>query len=116
MKANVDKKAVEEQHLTPGTRAYSDWSAWWMLAALAVTFAIAIDTSGFGQSKPSADRIRQIDRLIDAMASRNKAPKIVRTSDNYQALALLSPNFDWSDQDRVRKAIQAVREDMSDEM
>lgn len=85
-------------------------------AVLAVVFVIGFGPSASAQSKPSADRIRQIDRMIDAMASRNKPPKLVRTSDNYQALALFSADFDWPDQDRVRKAIQAVRADKSDEM
>lgn len=85
-------------------------------ASLAVAFVIAFVSSCFGQSKSSTARIRQCDHMIDAMASRNKAPKIVRTSDNYQALALFSPDFDWSDQERVQKAVKAAREDKSDEM
>lgn len=82
----------------------------------ALALVLAIGSTTFGQSKPSADRIRQLDRMIDAMASRNKAPTIVRTKIGDEDLALFSPAFDWSDQDRVYKAIQAVREDKSDEM
>jgi hypothetical protein len=87
-----------------------------LLALLAVVFAIAVESSAFGQSKSFANRVLQVDRMIDAMASRNKAPNIVRTKDNYQALVLFSPDFDWSDQDRVQKTIKAVREDKSDKM
>ena len=84
------------------------------LSALAIM--LMCGSTAFGQSKPSADRIRQIDRMIDAMASRNKQPRIEYADDGYQAFALFSPDFDWSDQDRVWKAIRAVREDKSDEM
>ena len=83
---------------------------------IAMTALAFCSSSAFGQSKPSADRIRKIDRMIDAMASRNKAPEIESADDNYNQFALFPRNFDWSDQDRVRKAIQAVREDKSDEM
>jgi hypothetical protein len=70
----------------------------------------------FGQSKPSADRIRQIDRMIDAMASRNKAPQMVRVSSYDDLAPLVSRDYDWSEQDRVRKAVLVVRADGSDEM
>jgi len=82
-----------------------------LLSAISLT-----DSAALAQSKPSADRLQQIDRMIDAMASRNKPPKLVQSIHIAQQLALFSADFDWSDQDRVQKAIKAVQEDGSSEM
>jgi hypothetical protein len=81
-----------------------------------MTAFCAIGSSALGQSKPSADRIRQIDRMIDAMASRNKAPEMVHVSGYDTEAPLVSRDYDWAEQDRVDKAIKAVQDDKSDEM
>ncbi len=83
---------------------------------LAVAFAATFSSSVFGQSKPSPDRIRQIDRMIDAIASRNKPPELVHVPGYETVATLVSRDYDWSEQDRVHKAIQAVKNDKSDEM
>jgi hypothetical protein len=70
----------------------------------------------FRQSKPPMEHLGPADDLIDAMASQNKAPRISRTEINDRAIARFSADFDWSDQDRVRKAIRAVQKDGSGEM
>jgi hypothetical protein len=70
----------------------------------------------FRPPKPPMEHLGPADDLIDAMASQNKAPTISRTEINDSAIARFSPDFDWSDQDRVRKAIQAVQKDGSGEM
>ena len=91
----------------------------WLLFASglsALALMLAASSPAFGQSKPSADRIRQIDRMIDAIASRNKAPEMVHVSDYYKVAPLVSRDYDWSEQERVQKAIKAVRDDKSDEM
>ena len=87
----------------------------YLLSAIAAMSSIC--DSAFGQSKPSADRIRQIDCMIDAMASRNKPPVLVHANSN-EPDSLLVPRdpYDWSEQDRVQKAIRAVQNDKSDEM
>ena len=84
-----------------------------LTAMLAMSF---LSFSAFGQSKPSADRIQQIDRMIDAMASRNKAPEMVHVSGYDEQRLLCRRDYDWSEQERVQKAIRAVQNDKSDEM
>ncbi len=55
-------------------------------AALTVAFAITFGSSASAQSKPSAQRIRQIDRMIEAIASRNKPPVLVHANDDPDSL------------------------------
>jgi hypothetical protein len=66
-------------------------------------------TIGFG-----ADRGRQVDRLIDAMASRNKAPILVDLIGD--RIPLFADDYDWSEQGRVRAALLTVMKTRSDEM
>jgi hypothetical protein len=84
-----------------------------LTAIVAMSF---VSYSAFGQSKPSGDRIQQIDRMIDAMASRNKAPEMVYVRGYNEKAPLVSRDYDWSEQERVQKAIRAVQNDKSDEM
>jgi hypothetical protein len=84
----------------------------------AMAIVLALGSVAFAQSKQSADRVREIDRMIDAMASRNKAPRMVSgfNSGFYTSAPLVARDYDWPEQDRVRKAVLAVRKDKSDEM
>lgn len=78
---------------------------------------IHLDSSTSRNPHISTDRIAKIDRMIDAIASRNKPPVLVHANSN-EADSLLVPRdpYDWSEQDRVQKAIRAVQDDKSDEM
>jgi hypothetical protein len=87
------------------------------LGLSALALMLALGSHAFGQSKPSAERIRQIDRMIDAIASRNKPPVLVQEFSGNSASPLVPrDSYDWSEQERVQKAIKAVQDDKSDEM
>jgi hypothetical protein len=87
------------------------------LPALAFALVTGLGASASEQSKLSEERIQQIESMIDAMASKNKAPEIVRVPKyDGKAAPLISRGYDWSEQERVLKAIQAVKDDKSDEM
>ena len=98
-----------------------------MKASVAVSFVyllVAIATlcvPAFAQSNSSVDHQKQIVHMIDAMASRNKEPAMLNHSEVpsgyfYTVAPLVSDDYDWDEQDRVRKAVQAVRDDSSDAM
>jgi hypothetical protein len=75
----------------------------------------------FGQSKSPVDRQKEIEKMIDAMASRNKAPLIVDGekvhSSRFDAHVPVVPvDYDWAEQDRVRTAVLAIRSDSTDEI
>ena len=54
------------------------------------------------------------DRLIDALASRNKEPKFRELAD--ARIPLFSDDYDWSEQSRVRAAMLAVLTTKSDDI
>ena len=56
----------------------------------------------------------RLEELIDAMASRNKPPKLEPAGD--AAVPLFPVDFHWPEQQRVRQAIEAVRRIQSDEL
>jgi hypothetical protein len=61
--------------------------------------------------------LRQIDRMIDGIASGNKPPVLVHeSSGNSDSPLVPRDSYDWSEQERVQKAIKAVQDDKSDEM
>lgn len=66
------------------------------------------------QSGSDAERTRQLDRLIDTMASRNKEPQLIKFVD--ARIPQFSDDYDWSEQSRVRAAMLAVLSTKSDEM
>jgi hypothetical protein len=71
----------------------------------------------YGQNKPTSKRVKEIERKIDAMASRNKASEMVHGIRDYEHGApLVSRDYDWAEQDRVQKAIEAVQSDLTEEM
>jgi hypothetical protein len=73
-----------------------------------------IDPDAFVKSAPIANRGREFDRLIDAMASRNKEPELLDLVG--EVIPLFPPDYDWSEQSRVRAAMLAVMETKADEM
>ena len=62
--------------------------------------------AGSAASKP-------LEGLIDAMASRNKPPRLVTVGD--ATVPLFGADYDWSEQQRVRTAIDAVMRTKSDD-
>ena len=63
--------------------------------------------AGSAPSKP-------LESLIDAMASRNKPPRLVTVGD--ATIPLFGEDYDWSEQQRVRTAIDAVMRTKSDDL
>ena len=59
-----------------------------------------------------ANRTRQLDRLIDAMASRNKEPQLFERGG--RRIPRFAADYDWPEQQRVRTALLAVMKDRSD--
>ncbi len=55
-----------------------------------------------------ADRGRQLEALIDALANKNKPPKIVDRQGRHRPL--FDETYDWAEQERVRKACLALNE------
>ena len=62
----------------------------------------------------AAERKRRPDRLIEAMASRNKEPKLMEFAN--ARIPRFAEGYDWSEQSRVRTAMLAVLKTKSDEM
>jgi hypothetical protein len=60
------------------------------------------------------DPSKSLERLIDAMASHNKPPRLVTVGD--VAVPLFGDDYDWPEQQRVRKAIDAVMRTKSDDL
>lgn len=65
-------------------------------------------------SKKQAERIRELDKLIDALANRNRQPRIVDLGADW--VAIFDKSYDWREQARVVKAIQRVAEIATPEM
>jgi hypothetical protein len=63
---------------------------------------------------PQPLSVRRLDSLIDAMASRNSPPKLIECAGG--RTALFRPDYDWSEQSRVRTAMLAVLETQADAM
>jgi hypothetical protein len=57
---------------------------------------------------------KSLDSLIDAIASRNKPPRMVAAGK--ATIPLFDERYDWTEQQRVRRAIDAVVRTHSDEM
>jgi hypothetical protein len=86
--------------------------------AMAVV-ALTLNCGGCAPRQPAtggadAEHIRQYDRLIDAVASRNKEPKIIETGGS--PIALFDDKFDWADQERVQRAVAALSQDESNDL
>ncbi|MGO8689014.1 MAG: hypothetical protein ACLQLG_05225 [Thermoguttaceae bacterium] len=92
------------------SRLISVLSLW---AAFVAVLAIA--AAAAKEAQPDEERVKRLDRLIDAMASRNKEPKIVVTFLNCE-VPMFADKYDWSEQARVSQALEAVVKDNSDEM
>ncbi len=60
------------------------------------------------------DQRQACARLIDALASRNPAPKIVQLDISH--LPIFVPDYDWNDETRVRQTLSKIYNDPSEAM
>jgi hypothetical protein len=91
----------------------SQWFSAILLSAALVVWATPAVVAE--EPKPRERSAKQLDRLIDAMASRNKEPKIVCTGRN-EDVPVFADKYDWSEQARVARALESVVKDSSDEL
>ncbi len=83
-------------------------------AAVALALALALAFCASAQEPPNgprADATRDLGRLVDAVASRNKGPKLVNFG--VWCYAIFDERFDWSDQKRVQEAVWTLSQDGS---
>jgi hypothetical protein len=59
---------------------------------------------------PSANRVHEMEGMIDALASRNKPPRVADDVLDFPA------DYDFKDQDRVRAAVWALSQDESNDL
>jgi hypothetical protein len=85
------------------------------ISALSLSAALTVTAAAAKEPKPKERSAKQLDRLIDAMASRNKEPKIVETRFGNE-VPIFPDKYDWSEQDRVSRALETVIKDTSDEL
>ena len=85
-----------------------------LVLGLSVAFAsLALARTASGDP-PTADRIREMERMIDAVASRNEEPKLV--GEQRFAYPAFADKFDWKDQKRVQAATWALAQDDSNDL
>jgi hypothetical protein len=65
-------------------------------------------------ANPPANRAREMERLIDAVASRNLAPKLI--GERGFAYPAFSKDFHWEDQKRVQAAEWTLAQDASNDL
>ena len=82
-----------------------------LICTLSVVVMSFIEPTSAG---PPADRIRETGGLVDAVASHNKAPKLV--GEKRFAYPIFPEKFDWNDQSRVRAAAWALAQDGSNDL
>ena len=85
----------------------------------ALVFALTLVFASFAPARPTSAalppaRIRQMERLIDALASRNDAPRLVGKEGS--AFPIFAEKFDWNDQKRVQAAAWALAQDDSNDL
>jgi hypothetical protein len=73
-----------------------------------------VDPSNLLRYAASKDPAVALDLLIEAMASRNKPPKLVEKGG--KTVPLFDNDYDWPEQERVRSAIQTVLHVKTDAM
>jgi hypothetical protein len=84
-----------------------------LAAAIAFFTALVFSPRAHAQpapARPPAERERELDRLIDAVASRNRPPKLVQDVPDFPE------GYDFKDQERVRAAIWALSQDDSNDL
>lgn len=68
------------------------------------------------RSGDPADHAKKPEQLINAVASLNDEPKVIRTDDVGTTITLFSKKYDWADHKRVQAAIWDLSQDESDEL
>lgn len=76
------------------------------LALWIISVSIWLSGPDARAQEPGADRTRDFNDLIDAVASRNKEPKLEKTPwDLGDKVPLFDKDYDWADQSRVLEAV-----------
>jgi hypothetical protein len=86
----------------------------WTVVVLVLT-RLSLMSQAFA-GEPTRDEntdIREIDKLIDALANRNRPPRIVEVT--FDWLALFDKNYDWKENARVHEVIGRIVKDPSPE-
>lgn len=92
-----------------------------MVAAAAVAVVaglslVTVSPPGAAREEEKQDRgERDVVRLVDDLANRNKPPKVV-DAPRLGRVPLFPENFDWNEQNRVLLALEKVHRDKSDEL
>ena len=89
------------------------------LVPAALVFAFALTFVSYSPAQTSrtaqqADNAHELDKLIDAVASRNKEPRLVKL-DGWR-YAIFDDKFDWADQKRVQEAVWTISQNESNEL
>ena len=95
---------------------FSRW-LWPSVAVLAIASTLAFAPCALAQPFAKAAPARRapaMDRLIDAVASRNEAPKL--RGETRFAFPSFSAKFDWNDQKRVQAAAWTLSQDASNDL
>ncbi len=100
------------QAVSANTTQDGRWFAVLVCTSVVVFMSFIITPLTLADSQ--ADRVNEMERLIDAVASRNKAPKLV--GEPPSAYPIFSEQFDWNDQSRVRAAALALAQDGSNDL
>jgi hypothetical protein len=82
---------------------------------LGLVLSITLDLRVFGDPQPDTERIRQLDRKIEALASRNKEPRILCLYGNDE-VPLFIDDYDWDEQARISGVLESLEKDKSDQM
>jgi hypothetical protein len=77
--------------------------------------AFSITSLAWGQVKDGGNDVQKVDHLVEAMASRNKEPKIITTKLNDE-VPVFADSYDWPEQERVWQAMQTLIKTKSDEI
>src|SRR5262249_58899734 len=59
---------------------------------------------------------KALAKMIDALANRNRPPKLVPIEENGPRLPLFPANYDWKEHERVRTALGKVQREKTPEM
>ena len=80
----------------------------------AISVSVEAPPPAFSPEPPAAQITRPLppDKLIDAVASRNRPPRLATAGE--KTLPLFDKNYDWAEQRRVRLALEAMMRTKSD--
>jgi hypothetical protein len=106
---NFDHRLLTPLRLALGFATQSSHACAVLGVCLAASFA-SFSLARAASEEPPRDRTREIERLIDGLASHNEAPKLVGDT------PIFSENFDWGDRKRVQAVAWALSQDDSNDL